>query len=110
MSDSRWVPDNADGSGWATVDWVSSLRGTRYHYRHGLPLADAIQELPAYYLVVTRLESAELEPHENRYFVRNDRLADFLAEVVLSPGAERLWHVEPCQDPPPESNVSRGGS
>jgi hypothetical protein len=109
MNEERWIPDYPDGSGWAEVDWVSSIRGSRYHYRHGLPLNDAARLLPDFYRVVTRLESNELEPHENSYFVPRDRLDDFIAEVVLAAGAEKLWHVEPYEHPPDESNVSRIG-
>jgi hypothetical protein len=32
-------------------------------------------------------------------------LADFLAEVSLAAGAEIIWHVEPCPQPPPESRL-----
>ncbi len=103
--DDRWVPDNPDGSGWADVDWSSSIRGSRYHYEHGLPLEAAVANLPAFYRVVTRLESSALEPHENSYFVPRAMLADFLAELALVGGAEALWHVEPCEVPPPESLV-----
>jgi hypothetical protein len=109
MTEERWIPDNADGSGWAEVDWVSSIRGSRYHYHHGLPLGEAVRELPDFYRVVTRLESATLEPHENTYFVPRDRLADFIAEVALAGGAEKLWHVEPCEHPPDESKVNQIG-
>jgi hypothetical protein len=109
MSEERWIPDNPDGSGWADVDWASTIRGSRYFYRHGLPRSEAALRLPSFYRVVTRLESSELEPHENSYFVPSECLADFLAEVVLSPGAETLWHIESCDAPPPESGVSRIG-
>src|SRR5262245_18945465 len=64
-----WVPDNPDGSGWVEVDWTSAVRGSRYHYRHGEPRDEALAELPPFYRVVTRLESAELIPHENTYYV-----------------------------------------
>jgi len=101
--DRRWVPDNPDGSGWADVDWSSVIRGSRYHYRHGEPLADAERRRPAYYRVVTRLESDRISPHENSYFVPGRQLADFLAELLFSGGAEILWHVEPCPHPPAES-------
>ena len=101
----RWVPDNPDGSGWADVDWVSAVRGSRYHYRHGEPREEALAALPPFYRVITRLESPELIPHENSYYVPRERLADFLAELVLAGGAEVVWHVEPCLDPPPESRV-----
>ena len=103
VSERLWVPDNPDGSGWAPVDWVSAARGSRYHYRHGEPLVAARAARPPFYRVVTRLESATLEPHENSYFVPSDRLADFLAELAFAGGAETVWHVEPCDAPPPES-------
>jgi hypothetical protein len=109
MTEERWVPDNPDGSGWAEVDWVSAVRGSRYYYRHGLPFPEALDQLPSFYRVVTRLESAALEPHENSYFVPRDRLDEFIAEIATSAGAEKLWHVEPCETPPTESNVSRIG-
>jgi hypothetical protein len=101
----RWVPDNPDGSGWADVDWVSAVRGSRYHYRHGEPYAEALAALPPFYRVVTRLESADLIPHENSYYVPRERLADFLAELALAGGAEVVWHVEACAEPPAESRV-----
>ena len=101
-----WVPDNPDGSGWAEVDWASAVRGSRYHYRHGEPLPEARALLPCFYRVVTRLESDDLEPHENSYFVPQTRLADFLAEIALAGGAETIWHVEPCPEPPPERRVA----
>lgn len=104
-SKSLWVPDNPDGSGWADVDWGSVIRGTRYHYSHGAPLAEARAEQPGYYLVVTRLESEQLRPHENRYYVPCGLLADFLAELALAGGVEIIWHVEPCQHPPTESKA-----
>jgi len=109
-SDRLWIPDNPDGSGWADVDWASTVRGSRYHYRHGEPLAAARAALPPFYRVVTRLESDALEPHENSYYVPNDRLADFLAELSLAPGAERVWHVEPCAVPPPQSRLTIGAA
>ena len=34
--DRFWTPDNPDGSGWADIDWVSAVRGSKYHYQHGL--------------------------------------------------------------------------
>jgi hypothetical protein len=111
-SDRLWVPDNADGSGWADVDWVSAARGSRYHYRHGAPLAEAERDRPACYLVRTRLESDELIPHENDYYVPAPGLADFLGELSLAGGAEVVWHVEPWPEPPPEARVTledRGG-
>ena len=104
-ADRRWVPDNPDGSGWADIDWVSAVRGSRYHYRHGDPLPFARAALPPFYRVVTRLESAALQPHGNSYFVPRDRLADFLTEIALTGGAETIWHVEPCPEPPTESRV-----
>ncbi|CAA9564802.1 MAG: hypothetical protein AVDCRST_MAG73-4060 [uncultured Thermomicrobiales bacterium] len=107
VSDRLWVPDNPDGSGWAPVDWVSAARGTRYHYQHGAPLAEAEAARSPFYVVVTRLESADLAPHENRYYVAAGRLADFLAEVSLVGGAEVIWHVEACAEPPGESGVGR---
>jgi hypothetical protein len=100
-----WVPDNPDGSGWAEVDWASAVRGSRYHYRHALPLAEARTARPAFYAVTTRLESAALIPHENTYYVPGEALADFLAELALAGGAEVIWHVAPCAEPPPESRV-----
>lgn len=100
-----WIPDNPDGSGWADVDWASATRGSRYHYRHVGSVAEERARLPACYRVVTRLESAELHAHENSYYVPQERLADFLAEISLAAGAEVIWHVEPCQEPPPESGV-----
>lgn len=100
-----WVPDNPDGSGWADVDWTSAVRGSRYHYRHGLDREQAQAMLPPFYLVMTRLESEELEPHENSYYVPAPALADFVAELSLAGGAETIWHIEPCPDPPAESRV-----
>lgn len=100
-----WIPDNPDGSGWADVDWSSVARGSRYSYRHVGTADDERAQLPPFYRVVTRLESAELHPHENSYFVPNDRLADFLAELSAVGGAEVIWHVEPCLTPPTESKV-----
>jgi hypothetical protein len=100
-----WIPDNPDGSGWADVDWVSAVRGSRYHYRHGEPREHALAALPPFYRVVTRLESSELIPHENSYYVPRERLADFLAELALAGGAEVVWHVEGSAEPPPESRV-----
>ena len=103
--DRFWVPDNPDGSGWAEVGWVSASRGSHYHYRHVGPAEDERSRLPAFYRVVTRLESESLHAHENSYFVPHDRLADFLAEVSLAAGAEVIWHVEPCPHPPSESRL-----
>ncbi|MDQ3693683.1 MAG: hypothetical protein M3464_08650 [Chloroflexota bacterium] len=101
-----WVSDHPDGSGWAAVDWASVARGSRYHYQHGPDLAVARAAQSSHYRVVTRLESAELRPHENSYYVPRERLADFLAELALVGGAEIIWHVEPCHDPPVESMPS----
>jgi hypothetical protein len=102
-----WVPDNPDGSGWANVDWVSVTRGSRYHYRHVGPAEEERSGRPAFYCVVTRLESEALHAHENSYYVERDQLANFLAEVSLAAGAEAIWHVEPCPRPPPESRLGR---
>jgi len=102
-----WIPDNLDGSGWAEVDWASATRGSRYHYRHvGTIVEERIQQ-PAFYRVVTRLESDVLHAHENSYYVSRERLADFLSEISIAAGAEEIWHVEPCPDPPAESFVRR---
>ncbi len=100
-----WKPDNPDGSGWADVDWVSVLQGSRYHYRHAGSVAQERSLLPDFYRVVTRLESADLHPHENSYYVAREMLADFLAEVSFAASAEVIWHVEPCSHPPPASRV-----
>ncbi|MGH2533926.1 MAG: hypothetical protein ACRDJW_16685 [Thermomicrobiales bacterium] len=98
----HWIPDHEDGSGWAPVDWGSVIRGARYHYRHVMGDERLTNQRPAYYCVVTRLESDELPPHENTYFVPRGKLADFLAELSLAGGAESIWHVAPCDNPPPE--------
>jgi hypothetical protein len=103
--DRLWTPDDPDGSGWADVDWISAARGSRYHYRHGRPWTEANAARPAWYLVVTRLESATLGPHENSYYVERERLADFLSELSLAGGAEVVWHVEPCSSPPEASRL-----
>lgn len=109
--DPRWVPDNPDGSGWAEVNWVSAVRGSRYFYRHAEPYAEALAQLPPFYRVVTRLDTPNLHaPHENSYYVPRERLADFLMELSLAGGEELIWHVEPCADPPPESRVGSRGS
>lgn len=100
-----WVPDHADGSGWADIDWVSAASGSRYHYRHAEPLAEAIARRHPFYRVVTRLESPEQSPHENTYYVPSLALADFVAELVWQEGAEVIWHIEPCAEPPPEARV-----
>jgi len=102
-----WEPDNVDGSGWAEVSWASAVRGSRYHYRHGEPFAEAHAARPPYYRVVTRLESATLGPHENSYFVPANMLADFLEEVVSTAGAETIWHIESRGEPPPESRITQ---
>jgi hypothetical protein len=104
--DELWVPDNPDGSGWALVDWSSVVRGRRYAYRHAEPAGEASQLRPAWYRVVTRIDTAELHaPHENSYFVTADELADFLAEVILANGNEVLWRIEPLETPPIEANA-----
>jgi hypothetical protein len=100
------MPDNPDGSGWAGVDWVSAVRGSRYHYRHAEAHAGAVELLPAFYRVVTRLDTELLHaPHENSYYVPKELLADFIAELVLAGGVETIWHIEPCEEPPAESRV-----
>ena len=109
LADRLWVPDHPDGSGWADVDWASAVRGSRYHYRHAEPVAEARAAQPPFYRIVTRLESAELHAHENSYFVPREQLADFLAELALTGGAEIVWHVEPCAAPPSESRVEEMG-
>lgn len=102
----HWIPDNPDGSGWADVDWVSTVRGSRYHYCHGPEREEAIALLPRFYKVVTRLDSELLHaPHENSYFVPNTALADFLSELTMAGGIETIWHIEPCETPPAESRV-----
>ncbi len=108
-SDRLWVPDNPDGSGWADVDWVSAARGSRYHYRHAEPIAEADARRPAWYRVVTRLESSELHAHENSYYLPARNLADFVGELALAGGAEVIWHVEPCAAPPPEAKLDARG-
>lgn len=101
-----WIPDNPDGSGWADVDWASATRGTRYHYRHVGPVEEERALLPRFYRVVTRLESEVLHAHENAYYVPRESLADFLAEMSIAGGAEIIWHVEGCAEPPAESRVA----
>lgn len=103
--DRFWIPDNPDGSGWADVDWASATRGTRYHYRHVDTVEEERLRLPPFYKVVTRLESAVLHAHENTYYVPCADLADFLAELSIAGGAEVIWHVEACSEPPAESRV-----
>lgn len=103
--DDLWVPDNPDGSGWALIDWHSVARGRKYFYRHAEPDAEARQLRPAWYRVVTRLDTPLLHaPHENSYYVSADEVADFLAEVILAGGNEMLWQIEPIDSPPPESD------
>lgn len=105
--DRLWIPDNPDGSGWADVDWVSAVRGSRYHYCHGAPRQEALQQLPLFYRVVTRLDTPHLHaPHENSYYVPRELLADFLAELSMAAGAEMIWHVEACAEPPAEAKVT----
>lgn len=101
-----WIPDNPDGSGWAEVDWVSATRGTRYHYRHVGTEEEERALLPRFYRVVTRLESDVLHAHENSYYVPRASLADFLAEISIAGGAEIIWHVEGCDEPPMESRAT----
>lgn len=101
--DRFWIPDNPDGSGWADVDWVSATRGSRYHYRHVGTVEQERALLPHFYRVVTRLESDVLHAHENTYYVARENLADFLAEISIAGGAEMIWHVEGCDEPPAES-------
>lgn len=104
-SDELWIPDNEDGSGWADVDWVSAVRGSKYFYRHAEAADEAASLRPAFYRVVTRLETPLLHaPHENSYFVRASQLADFLSELTLAGGDEELWHVEPYESPPEEAH------
>lgn len=103
---SLWIPDNPDGSGWADVDWVSAAQGSRYHYRHSEPLEEAKALRPPFYRVVTRLETEKIViPHENDYYVASDALAEFLNELIWNGGAETIWHIEPCFDPPAEARV-----
>lgn len=103
-----WIPDNADGSGWADVDWVSAARGSRYHYRHAEPAEEAMSLRPAFYRVVTRLDTPLLHaPHENSYYIRAEKLADFLNELSIAGGDEMIWHIESCDKPPAESGVER---
>ena len=103
-ADPHWIPDNPDGSGWAEVDWVSTIRGTRYHYRHSETRAEAERRRPGWYCVVTRLDTPQLHaPHENRYYVPAAALADFLSELILAGGDEEIWHIEQCPEPPAEA-------
>lgn len=104
--DKLWIPDNPDGSGWADVDWVSAVEGSRYHYKHGLPIAEAEAERPAFYLIRTRSESEQIPtPHENTYYVPASSFVDFLEELIWNGGAEVIWHIEPVDDAPDEANV-----
>lgn len=105
--DRLWIPDNPDGSGWADVDWVSTAAGSRYHYRHGEPLAEAEAMRPPFYLVRTRSESEQIPtPHENTYYVPAASLADFLEELIWNGGAEVVWHIEPADVAPDEARVT----
>jgi hypothetical protein len=105
--DELWVPDNPDGSGWASIDWTGVVRGRKYFYRHAEPDAEARALRPAWYRVVTRLDTPLLHaPHENSYYVSADEIADFLAEVILAGGNEVLWRIDPIDSPPPESNAT----
>jgi len=101
-----WIPDNPDGSGWANVDWASVSQGSRYHYRHGDPLAEAEAARPDWYKVVTRLETERIIAHENTYYVAGTNLADFVGELVWQGGDEVIWHIEPCPEPPSEANLT----
>ena len=102
----QWVPDNPDGSGWADVDWTSAVRGSRYYYRHAEPHAIAETKRPQWYLVVTRLDTPLLHaPHENSYYVPARSLADFVAELTMAGGDETIWHVEPIDEPHPDSHA-----
>lgn len=103
--DDLWIPDNADGSGWADVDWISATRGSRYHYRHGEALEVAKRSLPPLFRVTTRLESEEIRPHINTYFVPSMSLHDFVEELVWNGGAEQVWAIEPVDEAPPEARV-----
>lgn len=102
-----WIPDNPDGSGWADVDWVSAVAGSRYHYEHGLPLAEAEAARPPFFLIRTRSESEQIPtPHENTYYVPAASLADFLEELIWNGGAEIVWHIEPVDEAPEEARVN----
>ena len=105
-----WIPDNPDGSGWASVDWTSVARGRKYFYRHAETDADARQLRPSWYRVVTRIDTPLVHaPHENSYYVTADELSDFLAEVILAGGNEVLWRIEPTEKPPVESGSTSPG-
>lgn len=102
--DELWIPDNEDGSGWAAVDWTSVARGRKYFYCHAEPDDEARQLRPAWYRIVTRLDTPLLHaPHENSYYVTADELSDFLAEIVLAGGNEELWRIEPIAQPPADA-------
>lgn len=102
-----WVPDNPDGSGWAEIDWVSGLRGSRYHYQHGAVRDEALCALPPFYKVVTRSETDQIPtPHENAYYVPSAKLAEFLSELIWNDGSETIWHIEPCDEPPQEARLT----
>lgn len=101
-----WIPDNPDGSGWAEVDWASVSRGSRYHYQHGETLEIAEAKRSPFYKVVTRLETARIIPHENTYYVSGASLADLVGELVWHGGDEVIWHIEPCDAPPPDARVA----
>lgn len=101
-----WIPDNLDGSGWADVDWASAARGSRYHYRHAEPLAEAQAARSPFYRVVTRLESPQQSPHENSYYIASAALADLVTELIWHGGAEVIWHIEPCEVPPAEARMA----
>lgn len=104
--DELWIPDNPDGSGWADIDWVSTVAGSRYHYQHGLPLEEAEAARPRFYLIRTRSESEQIPtPHENDYYVPASALADFVAELSWNGGAEVIWHIEPTDEAPEEARV-----
>lgn len=101
-----WIPDNPDGSGWADIDWISAVSGSRYHYQHGAPLAEAESVRPNYYLIRTRSESDQIPtPHENTYYVPAKNLADFLEEFSWNDGAEVIWHIEPVDEAPKEAHL-----
>lgn len=104
--DRLWIPDNPDGSGWADVDWISAVAGSRYHYRHGETLEEAEAARPPFYLIRTRSESEQIPtPHENTYYVPSTALADFIGELSWNGGAEVIWHIEPVNNVPDEAKV-----
>ena len=84
-----WIPDNPDGSGWADVDWVSASRGSRYHYRHVGSAAEEAR-LPAFYRVVTRLESEPYTRTKTAITSRESGWRIFLPRSV-SPPAQRSF-------------------